>query len=79
MVKFLKCADCKRKFREERRRPCSEQLLVLLRQKYSESIASSDDFVHETCQAKLYKFFGTNNDPQHQVSAEHTELNYQRP
>jgi len=57
MGKILSCTDCGRKFRGERRRPCSNNILLMLRQKHSDSTALSGDFLHETCFMKLYKIF----------------------
>lgn len=66
-VKNLSCADCGRMFRGERRRPCSEQLLVLLCKKSPDSTASAHDFVHESCQRQLHKLFKREFEEQQQV------------
>ena len=67
MVKFLSCADCGKIFRGERRRPCSDHVLALLRRKYPESNASALDFVHDSCLAPLRRQFDTLGQGEQQV------------
>ena len=66
MVKFLSCADCGKIFRGERRTPCSERILELLRRKVRDSTASDLDFVHVSCCARLWReYCQPNADKQH--------------
>ena len=67
MGKGLKCTDCGRKFRGERRQPCSEQFLTMLRQKIPESAVCCLDFVHEVCSAKLWREYGGDKHTKRQV------------
>lgn len=73
MVKFLKCAYCEKIFRGERRRPCSNLILTLLRRKFPESRASSADFVHNSCRVKLQINFQVTQDTKQQVLPFHIQ------
>jgi hypothetical protein len=57
MGKGLKCADCGREFRGERRRLCSDYILTLLHKKISQSRPIASGHIHESCSIKLHKEF----------------------
>jgi len=74
MGKGLKCADCGREFRGERRRRCSDTIQSHLRQKHMNTFASAEDFVHEACSVLLRKKFGALNGTQPEVSTSRFSL-----
>jgi len=76
MGKGMKCADCGREFRGERRRPCSEHILTLLRRKYLTFSQIDLPLIHDSCAINLHKAFNGKENIQPEVSTENIPRNF---
>jgi len=55
MGKGLRCADCGREFRGERRHRCSDRVLTVLQTQYPHRALDSASYIHHSCLTKIFR------------------------